>query len=377
MKKKIVSLITALACASTCAVALIACGGGNDSNSGTSVNATVTEKEWKDAIEEVKLSNLTCNLWRYKEAVMDINDVAAGRQDPESTETFKSAKKGSENWVYIKDTYAEPESDDSLRMFKVLFRDSGLSTSGGTQYSYEPDISKWTQETLDDGRMDIYVSQWANSYNYNALMGFFQSYEEFTYDKSAKLYRYGSINSAYELKFNDKKLVSFTYKATDYSYELCDFGTTVIEETPTEFATLAQDAIGKTFRLTAVEACASNNYPSTDTPSTDQAALATAEQFKTNIGKTAACKDEPTEVNGTQMGGVLQGTCDFGNGAFDSLTGDNVLYWRASDVYLYSAKITVTSKDNTVKLSGRYSADVLTLYLNLSNGNYVKLTYSL
>lgn len=377
MKKKIVSLITALACASTCAVALIACGGGNDSNSGTPVNATVTEEEWKDAIEEVKLSNLTYNYWHYKEAVTDINNVAASKQDPDSTETFKSQIKGSETWVYIQSTYADSDSNDSLRMFKVFFKDSGLSTSGGTQYYYESDISKWTQETLDDGRMDIYVSQWANSYNYNSLMGFYQSYSDFTYDKSAKLYRYGSNDYAHELKFKDKKLVSYTYKTTNYSYELCDFGTTVIEETPTEFATLAQDAIGKTFRLINVAACEENNDPSTDKPSTDQAALAMAEQFKTNIGKTAVCKDEPTEVNGMQMGGVLQGTCDFGNGTFDSLTGDNVLFWKASDVYLYSARITIASKDNSVMLTGKYSTDVLTLTLDLGNRNYLKLTYSL
>lgn len=378
MKKKILSLIMVLACASTCAVALVACGGGNDSNGGgaPSVNATVTETEWKDAFDEVQFTNLTYNYWQYKDVVTDIDNVVANKQNAESIETFKSAKKGSDSWFYVKYTSSNPDMNDYLYMFKVYFANSGLSTSGGVHYSYEPDISKWTQETLDNGVMDMEVERWARIYYYNILMEKAIKYGDFTYDKSGKVYRDGDDSYAYEVKFKDKKIVSITCKTTNYSYEFCDFGTTVIDETPTTFATLAEDAIGKTFRLTDVVACEDNNDPSTDKPSTDQAALDMAAQFKTdNLNKTAVC--EAQELDDVNMDGVLKGTCNFGNGAFDSLTGDNVLYWKASEVYLYSARITIATKDNSVRLTGKYFADVLTLKLDLGNGNYLKLTYSL
>lgn len=359
MKKKIVSIIMALACASTCAVALTACGGGDGSKQPKPDTAKVTQEEWTAALSNPDFVNLTAKKWSYKEEATDIDDLTTNKQNAESIDTMRTGSVDNVLWVSFDYEYTENPENNNKLAFKVQ--------TTGEEYAYNTDTSKWYKSmNKNEAAMERDLNKWKSGYGFNALTGQVNNYAGYTYDKTEKSYKHNADGYHYEIEFKDKKLIRFVAKYGRSVTEIYDFGSTTVEA-PTVFE--AVNVIGHTFYLTDVKA-----YNSSNEPSTDQTVLGAAEQTKTNnLNKTAVCK---VQSMGGGIDGVLNGTCNFGSGVFDELTGDNKLYWRYESSQDYFGDFTVKTMDSSFQLSGNYNHEVLTIkYPVDEQGDYLELIF--
>lgn len=359
MKKKIVSIIMALACASTCAVALTACGGGDDPSQSKPDTAKVSEAEWTAALSNPDFVNLTAKKWSYKEEATDIDDLVTNKQNAQEISTMRTGSVDNVFWVSFEYEYTErPENNDKLA-FKVQ--------TTGEEYAYNTDTSKWYKSmNKNETAMERDLKKWKSGYGFNALTEQVNNYAGYTYDKTEKTYKHNADGYHYEIEFKDKKLVRFITKYGRSVTEIYDFGSTNVEA-PTEFEKVS--LIGHTFYLADVKA-----YDSSGEPSTDQTVLGAAEQTKTNnLNKTAVCK---VQSMGGGIDGVIKGTCNFGMGVFDELSGENTLYWGYESSQDYFGHLTIKTMDNSIRLNGSYAHEVLTIQYPVGEqGDYLELIF--
>lgn len=381
MKKKILTVIAALTCASTCAVALTACGGGDNSNGGgdgpATTNSTVTAAEWEAAFAQVTSDNLTSTDWRWDSSDgIDVSDVTTNKQNANYMVTFKAAKDLNSHWSWIYGEHLDSGDKEKI-MFQMLYA-GGETVTGGVQYyylEYLQGIPQWMYTDKNLQAIEQEMNTWNRSYGYTAFMKYAEKYDKFTYVKAENLYRYtvsfdDKVDQIIDIKFQDKKIVSYTDKSSTHCLELTDFGTTTVPEKPTAMAPKMDDAVGKTFYLAEV-----NAYDSDGKTTTDQNTLEVAGQLKDNLNKTVICKSQPTAAYEEQFDGVVKGTCVFvPGGAFDDLTGDDVVYWKKSDVDGYHGAFRFENASGTIA-NCKFEFGVITERVELQNGNYVELIF--
>lgn len=137
---------------------------------------------------------------------------------------------------------------------------------------------------------------------------------------------------------------------------------------------------GKTFKLTAVRtvkySSAQNGYVAFEH---EQATYALEHYFTPNINKTIIC-ETGTGAN-ANTSGAIKGTCDFGFGPMDELTGDNACTWSFNADTLQVTMKNGRNDEYRTEITGEYYGQTsFTLYVeqylrdsqgNLTNDSYL------